>query len=187
MRKIGFDYVFDSSFGGDVVIMEQASEIIERMKQEQNLPMINVVFLKNKHKVLSGNGKLTTSNSIPQTQDKIDQIEKTNEKLLDYIENEKPYLDPELSLQELADQVGEKRYFLSIVINQKHNMNFFEFINLYRIETVKTMMANPENKDLKLIHMALDAGFNSKASFYRIFKQMTNMTPSNFITANKTN
>ncbi len=40
LRKIGFDYVFDTSFGGDVVIMEQASEIIERMDQKQNLPMI---------------------------------------------------------------------------------------------------------------------------------------------------
>lgn len=114
-------------------------------------------------------------------QDKLDQIEEVNDKLLLYVENEKPYLNPELSLQELADSIEEKRYFLSIVINHKHQQNFYEFINRYRIEEVKTMLADPKNKHLKLISIALDAGFNSKASFYRTFKQMTNMTPSQFL------
>jgi len=86
-----------------------------------------------------------------------------------------------LSLQELADNLEVKRHQLSSIINQKHNKNFYEFINQYRIEEVKAMMTNPKNKHLKLISLAYDAGFNSKASFNRIFKQMTNMTPSQFI------
>ena len=153
----------------------------EIFKVDEN--QIKIVFFNNKHNKPSGNGKPTISKSLAQTQDKNYQIEETDDKLLDYIEKEKPYLNPELSLQELADLVGEKRYFLSIVINQKHNKNFFEFINSYRVEEVKAIIANPENKNLKLIAIALDAGFNSKASFNRIFKQMTNMSPSQYISA----
>jgi AraC-like DNA-binding protein len=76
---------------------------------------------------------------------------------------------------------------LSGVINQVHGKNFYEFVNLYRINEVKRLLTDPKNKHLKLISIAYDAGFNSKASFNRIFKQMTNMTPSKFITANKAN
>ena len=59
-------------------------------------------------------------------------------------------------------------------------MNFYEFINQYRIDEVKRLMDDPANKHLKLISLAYDAGFNSKASFNRIFKQMTEMTPSQY-------
>jgi len=113
---------------------------------------------------------------------KSEEIEK---KLIDFINSEKPYLNPELSLQELADNLDVKKYSLSIVINQKYNKNFYEFINQYRIEEVKSMMSDPDNRHLKLMSLAYDAGFNSKATFNRIFKQMTNMTPSQFISSQK--
>jgi AraC-like DNA-binding protein len=122
-----------------------------------------------------------------ENQDKIDLVDKTNDKLLEYITKEKPYLNPELSLQELADQIGVKRYFLSIVINQKHNKNFFEFINEYRIEEFKSNMKNPKNKHFKIISIAYDSGFNSKTSFNRIFKQLNQMTPSQYMSRIDTN
>jgi len=112
-------------------------------------------------------------------------VEEINGKLLLYIENEKPYLNSELSLQDLADKLDVKRHHLSNVINQNHNKNFYEFINQYRITEVKAMLTDPENKHLKLISLAYDAGFNSKATFNRIFKQTTNMTPSQFISSQK--
>ncbi len=108
-------------------------------------------------------------------------IEEINTKLLHYFEEEKPYLNPELSLQDLADDLDVKRHQLSNTINQKHQKNFYEFVNQYRVEDVKIRMTDPQNKHLKLISLAYDAGFNSKASFNRIFKQFTNMTPSQFI------
>jgi AraC-like DNA-binding protein len=108
-------------------------------------------------------------------------ISEVSRKLISYIEAEKPYLNPELSLQELADKLEVKRHALSNAINQIHNKNFYEFINQYRVEEVKSMLTNPKNKHLKLISLAYDAGFNSKATFNRIFKQTTNMTPSQFV------
>lgn len=150
---------------------------------------IKVMFRKNQDNKPSGNDKPIAVKTIVETSDKVDQFsddpiaEEINNKLLDFIDTEKPYLNPELSLQELADNVEVKRHHLSNVINQKHNKNFYEFINQYRIEEVKALMVDPKNRNYKLISLAYDAGFNSKASFNRIFKQMTNMTPSQFITS----
>lgn len=104
-----------------------------------------------------------------------------NEQLIQYMEKEKPYLNPELSLPELANSLDISRNQLSGIINQFHKKNFYEFVNQYRIEEVKHLMGDPSNKHFKLISLAYDAGFNSKASFYRIFKQLTGMTPSEYI------
>ena len=104
-----------------------------------------------------------------------------NEQLIRYMEDVKPYLNPELSLPELADSFEISRNQLSAVINKIHKKNFYEFVNQYRVDEVKRLMNDPSNKQFKLISLAYDAGFNSKASFYRIFKQMTGMTPSEYI------
>ena len=95
------------------------------------------------------------------------------------VEN-KPYLNPDLSLQDLANQMNLSRNQISALINQQHHMNFFEFVNLYRVQEVKSLMELPENKNLKLMSLAYDAGFNSKSSFNRVFKQQTQLTPSEY-------
>ncbi len=103
-----------------------------------------------------------------------------NEQLVSFMEENKPFLNPELSLPELAESLEVSRNQLSTVINKIHEKNFYEFVNQYRVNEVKRLMTDPSNKHLKLISLAYDAGFNSKASFNRIFKQMTKMTPSQF-------
>ena len=140
------------------------------------------------HKPVLGRSKPILEDAISEIQDEktiggLEDpiIEEMNTKLLHYFEKEKPYLNPELSLQDLADDLDVKRHQLSNIINQKHQKNFYEFVNQYRVEDVKIRMTDPQNKHLKLISLAYDAGFNSKASFNRIFKQITNMTPSQFI------
>lgn len=102
-------------------------------------------------------------------------------RLVDYMQTEKPFLDPELSLPELARMLEIPRNQLSGVINQIHDRNFYEFVNQYRINEVKQLLKDPKNSNYKLISLAYDAGFNSKASFNRIFKQMTQMTPSQYM------
>lgn len=106
---------------------------------------------------------------------------KLNENLIRYMEDEKPYLNPELSLPELADSLNIPRNQLSGVINRFHKINFYEFVNQYRVDEVKRLMNDADNKRFKLISLAYDAGFNSKASFYRIFKQLTKMTPTEYL------
>lgn len=107
-------------------------------------------------------------------------INDLNEKLIKYMLKEKPYLNPELTLPELATNLEFSRNQLSGIINQVHKKNFYEFVNEYRVDEVKRLMNDPANKHLKMISLAYDAGFNSKASFYRIFKQLTKMTPSEY-------
>lgn len=110
----------------------------------------------------------------------------SNDKLLiDYMNKEEPFLNAELSLNDLADSLDLSRHQLSNVINQCHKMNFYEFVNSYRIEKVKVLMMDPSNSNLKIISIAYDAGFNSKASFNRIFKQVCGMTPTQYYSSNK--
>ena len=113
------------------------------------------------------------------------ELEEVNKKLIEYMEKEMPFLDPDLTLPELAKSLDVSRNLLSNVINQKHGLNFYQFVNQYRVEEVKKLMADPANSNLKLISLAYDAGFNSKASFNRIFKQMTKMTPSEYYSRHK--
>ncbi len=105
--------------------------------------------------------------------------------LQSFMETEKPYINSDLSLQGLADELKLSRHQLSSLINQQHHKNFYEFVNSYRVEEVKILMQKPENQHIKLISLAYDAGFNSKSSFNRIFKQMTEMTPSQYFASLK--
>ena len=105
--------------------------------------------------------------------------------LQDFMEKEKPYVNFDLSLQGLADKLHLSRHQLSNLINQQHHKNFYEFVNFYRVEEVKYLMRQPKNQHLKLISLAYDAGFNSKSSFNRIFKQLTEMTPSQYFASLK--
>lgn len=107
-------------------------------------------------------------------------VKQINAQLTSVMQKEKPYLNPDLSLQELANSLDISRHQLSAVINQKRQMNFYEFVNTYRVEEVKALMADIANKNEKVINLAYDAGFNSNASFYRIFKQITDLTPTKY-------
>jgi len=111
------------------------------------------------------------------------QVKKTQE-LLDrlqiFMEKEKPFIDADLGIQELAGQLEITRHQLSYLINQQHHMSFYEFVNSHRVMEVKSLMEDPKNKNIKLMSLAYDAGFNSKSSFNRIFKQFAGMTPSQY-------
>lgn len=100
--------------------------------------------------------------------------------LLELMEKEKPYLEPELNIGVLANQLKIHSHQLSKLINTHFEQNFFEFINSYRVEEFKKLVTNPKNKHFSILGLALDAGFNSKASFNRIFKNSSGQTPSEF-------
>lgn len=102
-------------------------------------------------------------------------------RLTTYMDTEKPYLQPNLKIHELANQLQVSAHFLSKVINQELGINFYSFINNYRIEAFKEQAINQKNHNLTLTGIALNVGFNSKASFNRIFKKHTNLTPSAYI------
>jgi len=102
------------------------------------------------------------------------------EQLRQYMESQKPYLEPELTLEQLASQLSLRPKMLSQVINESLQQNFFDFINRYRIEAAKKLLTNPADKKITVLEVLYEVGFNSKSSFNTLFKKHTGLTPSEF-------
>lgn len=94
--------------------------------------------------------------------------------------DEKLYLEQELSLGETANKLGIHAHLLSKILNTQLQKNFFEFVNEYRVDEFKKLVSDPKNKHISLLGLAMDAGFNSKATFNRFFKNSMGLTPSEF-------
>lgn len=96
------------------------------------------------------------------------------------MQDQRPYLDSGLTLQDLADLVAISPHNLSEVINTQAGKNFYDFINQYRIEEAKRRLRDPKYANLTILAIAGDAGFNSKATFNAFFKRYTGITPSRY-------
>jgi len=100
--------------------------------------------------------------------------------LLAFMESEKPYLEPELTLADLARRLHTNPVVLSQVINVGLGRNFNDFVNEYRVEAFKQLVRDPANRHLSYLGLALECGFNSKATFNRAFKKRTGLAPNEF-------
>lgn len=118
---------------------------------------------------------------VVQTDTERQKLEEQKVELLEHLETSKPYLNPELTLADLARAINTTTSNLSKTINAGFDKNFKDFINEYRIEAVKEKLKNGETEQLTLLAIAFDCGFNSKATFNRTFKKFTNRTPSQFL------
>ncbi|ASK29601.1 quinolinate synthetase [Chryseobacterium sp. T16E-39] len=96
------------------------------------------------------------------------------------MEQEKPYLDSELNLIKLSEQLSVSTHHLSYVINTGFQKNFFQFVNEYRIEYAKKLLKDNTANKLSILGIAYESGFNSKTSFNTTFKKFTDQTPSEF-------
>ncbi|AKD54842.1 helix-turn-helix domain-containing protein [Spirosoma radiotolerans] len=96
------------------------------------------------------------------------------------LQEKKLYLDPELSIQKLADELGYSASVLSKVINRTFGKSFRTLINEYRVEAVKDLLSGPPSSQFSLAGIGFECGFNSEASFYRIFKSFTGVSPKVF-------
>ena len=101
-------------------------------------------------------------------------------RLVEYMETEKPYLESRLSLKQLAERLKISTNYLSQIINENLQKNFFDFINEYRVDEVKRSIGEERYKHYSLLGVAYECGFNSKSSFNSIFKKKTGLTPSEF-------
>lgn len=102
------------------------------------------------------------------------------EKLNRFMEEEKPYLSPDLNLPQLAKEVDIPSHYLSQVINENIGLNFFDFINRRRVEDVKSKISDPRYNNFSILGIAFESGFNSKSAFNRVFKNITGLTPSEY-------
>ena len=104
-----------------------------------------------------------------------------HEQLLLLMQIEKPYIEPKLSLAQLAERLRISSNHLSQIINQYEEKNFYDFVNGYRVKEFITLAEKDTNKNFNLLGLAYEAGFNSKSSFNQVFKKFTSKTPSQFV------
>lgn len=99
-------------------------------------------------------------------------------KLTELVMKQKLYLDPNISLEQMATKIGCSKHHLSQVINEKLSQSFYDYINYFRVEEVKSMLASQQYQDYKIASIAYDAGFNSLSAFNEVFKKFIGCTPS---------
>ncbi|WP_197429351.1 helix-turn-helix domain-containing protein [Winogradskyella endarachnes] len=106
------------------------------------------------------------------------EIEKLKRKLEYLLKEDKVYLNEDLNLTQLSEYMNISNKKLSELLNHYLNTSFYDLINDYRINTIKERLENGDAEKFTIISIAYDAGFKSKASFYRIFKQKEGISPS---------
>lgn len=108
------------------------------------------------------------------------EIANLKNKLYVAFEKQQFFKEESITLNETARRIGTSDKKLSELINIELNSNFYEYVNLHRIDAFKKRIRNGDTKHLTLLAIAFESGFNSKATFNRIFKQYEGMTPSQF-------
>ncbi|MFH1197642.1 MAG: helix-turn-helix domain-containing protein [bacterium] len=100
--------------------------------------------------------------------------------LEEVMNSQKPYLIPNITITELSEKANIPARSLSQVINENYKMNFFDFVNSFRINEAKGMLKNPSLKDRTVLEILYESGFNSKTAFNRAFVKTTGITPTEF-------
>jgi AraC-like DNA-binding protein len=101
-------------------------------------------------------------------------------RLRDYMQQSKPFLDPSLSVETLAERINLPSSELSLTINRIIGQHFFDFVNLYRINLAAEMLIANEQQPKTVLEILYEVGFNSKSSFNTAFKKHLLMTPSQY-------
>ncbi|GAA4273323.1 helix-turn-helix domain-containing protein [Aquimarina gracilis] len=102
-------------------------------------------------------------------------------KELDFLMKEaKMYRDPNLGLESMARKLKISSNYLSQLVNKLSGYNFADYVNRFRIEDVKSKLRNPSFVHYTIISIALEAGFNSKSTFYSAFKKLTGISPKEY-------
>lgn len=110
----------------------------------------------------------------------VHEIDGLKSKLLSLLENDKVFLNEELSLTELSDKMGISNKKLSELLNKYLNTSFYDLVNDYRIGEVKRRLDAGDAEKYTMVSIAYDSGFQSKASFYRIFKNREGISPTDY-------
>ena len=102
-------------------------------------------------------------------------------RLLGLMAAEKPYLQPGLTLADLAGLLGCTPKELSRVINERSDQNFFDFVNAYRVEEFKRLARDERYRNHTVLGIAYEAGFNSKSTFYAAFRKAGMEAPADYL------
>ncbi|MCR8668305.1 helix-turn-helix transcriptional regulator [Aestuariibaculum sp. M13] len=99
-------------------------------------------------------------------------------KIKAHIVKRKLYLDPLLSMEAVASDLGMSKSYFSKLINSYSDYNFSDFINSLRVKQAKKFLSNDEFSEYTIVAIGLECGFNSKSTFYSAFKKFTSVTPT---------
>jgi len=110
-----------------------------------------------------------------------EEVQHKKQFLVAALETKKYYKDPSLTVTTLAQQLGWPVNDLSVLINEAFRTNFNDWVNHCRIEAFKELLEKPENRKYSIVGLSQEVGFSSKASFYRAFKKVTGITPSDYL------
>ncbi len=106
--------------------------------------------------------------------------EKRATELRAFMEQDEPFLEPALTIQDLANQLNIPVRELSILINHHLDQHFFDFVNEYRIKKAMQLLKDPMKNNLTVLEILYQVGFNSKSSFNTAFKKYTDLTPTQY-------
>jgi AraC-like DNA-binding protein len=101
-------------------------------------------------------------------------------KLRDYMEHEKPFLNPSLTIQDVSKDIEIPVRDLSLLINHKLEQHFYDFVNAYRIEKAMEILKDGTKSKITILEILYEVGFNSKSSFNTAFKKQTGLTPTDY-------
>jgi AraC-like DNA-binding protein len=102
------------------------------------------------------------------------------DKLVDFIESEKPYLTPGLTLSDVSAKLEIHPKYLSQVINENLQKNFHDFINYYRIKEAQRQIEESLESKKTILEVLYDCGFNTKSVFNTSFKKIVGLTPTQY-------
>ncbi|MCB0587829.1 MAG: helix-turn-helix transcriptional regulator [Phaeodactylibacter sp.] len=118
--------------------------------------------------------ELREENKVPAVEVPLQMVER----LTRFMEQEKPFLDQEIKIGNLADALDIPKHELSRVINHGFGKNFFDFINSYRVREFINLRQDHRNEHLNILELAYQSGFNSKSAFNRSFRKEAGQSPS---------
>ncbi len=102
------------------------------------------------------------------------------QRILNYFESEKPYLNPLMTIRDVSDATGIHIKYISQVINELLNKNFHDMVNSYRINEAKWKLLDKSESESTILEILYNSGFNSKSTFNTVFKKYTGITPTEF-------
>lgn len=109
-----------------------------------------------------------------------DQMGRQKERLIEVMEKQELYLNPELRLSDLAAALDIRPYRVSEILNRGMQTNFYDLVNRYRVSKAQELLLAPDSAHFNLLGIAMESGFKSKSVFNDVFKKTTGMTPSQF-------
>ena len=166
---------FNSIISILVIIFVVLSIIQKKISKENKLKIYN-----NLDNILQTDNNTETNMTYAKRQEESLNNENLKQRLLDYFEEKKPYLNYDIKIEDLCVPLKTNRSYLSKTINSEFDMNFHYFINKYRIEKAKKILLNNKSSQYTIKAVSEISGFKSVSTFNKFFKEFEGVTPSEF-------